>query len=354
MNQRERREALELTLRPYFERIHAPMFLSAAKPGTLKRNRETLNHWERETANPRLRDTDSETLSAFKSRLFNPESFGVGRRAGRRSPQRLLFDFSEFPPAAAQTAARRTLARATVNIHVRHVLTILNKAGPPGPKNRDALGILAVVPWTKPLRQYKRRPRNVPDDLLEAIYRATSVAEHPRIDGVLPEHWWKAIIVTGVTVGYRKGGMLELPWTSVDWDQSLIRLPAEADKCWEEREKPVSRLVLQHLLRIRTAHELIFHFPASESTFYRQWWAIQAAAGLPENRWIKLHDLKRACGTRWAKIASPWVVQHRLDHSSIKTAQYYINATDEEREAVERLPVPAAFEEDFSPIMALG
>ncbi len=62
---------------------------------------------------------------------------------------------------------------------------------------------------------------------------------------------------------------------------------------------------------------------------------------------IKLHDLKRACGTRFAAIASPWVVQKRLDHSSLATSQFYINATDEERDAVERLPVPAAFLEDF-------
>jgi integrase len=93
---------------------------------------------------------------------------------------------------------------------------------------------------------------------------------------------------------------------------------------------------------------LIFHFPASESTFYRQWWAIQEAAGISEDRWIKLHDLKRACGTRFAKIASPWVVQQRMDHSSITTSQAYINATDEEHEAVDRLPLPAAFRGHFA------
>ena len=61
-----------------------------------------------------------------------------------------------------------------------------------------------------------------------------------------------------------------------------------------------------------------------------------------------MHDLKRACGTRFAAIASAWVVQKRLDHSSLATSQFYVNATREEREAVERMPLPSVFEEEFS------
>lgn len=344
MNQRERLAAAELPLEDYFERIHAPVFLSAARPGTLKRNRETISHWRRLTRNPGLRYIDAETLAVFKSRMLNPAAFD--RPAGRRTPQLTMFADPPPPPAAEHA---RPLSRATVNLHLRQVMSILNKAGPPGPKNRDALGILESAPWTRPLRQYKRRPRNVKDDLLEAVYRACSVARLPAIDGVRAEHWWKALVVAALVVGYRKGGLLSIQWTAVDWDESLVRLEAEGDKCWTEREKPVPRIVLQHLLRIRSAHELIFHWPHSEATFYRQWRAIQQAAGIPPEGRIKIHDLKRACGTRYAAMkASPWCVQMMLDHSAIQTASAYINAEDEAREAVERFPLPAAFGEDFS------
>lgn len=37
-----------------------------------------------------------------------------------------------------------------------------------------------------------------------------------------------------------------------------------------------------------------------------------------------------------------------LDHSSITTSLKYVNATDEEREAIDRLPIPAALSEDFA------
>jgi integrase len=344
MNERQRKEAAEMTLRTYFERIHAPTFLSGAKPMTLKRARESLKHWERETVDPRLAEIDPETLAVFKSRLFNPAGF-CGRRAG--NARQGVFAFAADPPPP--TDSPRQLSRATVNLHLRQISGILSKAGPAGPTNRDALGVLRSVPWTKPLKEYRRRPKNVKDDLLDAIYRAAAAALHPHLENVLAGNWWKALIVTAVTVGYRKGAMLRLPWSCVDWEESIIRLPAEADKCWTEREKPVSRLVLQHLLRIRTASDLIFPFPESATTFYRQWRAIQTAAAIPKDRQIKLHDLKRACGTRFARIASPWVVQHRLDHASLATSQFYVNASDEEREAVDRQPLPAAFCEEFLP-----
>jgi site-specific recombinase XerD len=91
----------------------------------------------------------------------------------------------------------------------------------------------------------------------------------------------------------------------------------------------------------------VFPWPHCERAFYRQWHRIQDHAGISPH--LKVHDLKRACGTRYAASgASAWVVQRRLDHSSIATSAHYINASREEREAVDRLAVPAAFLEDFS------
>ena len=101
MNERQRREAAQLTLRPYFERIHAPTFLTGARPATLKRNRESLNHWERESNNPRLCEIDAETLSAFKSRLFNPAAFP--KKYGSPS-QGVLFDLVPEPAAEEKPA----------------------------------------------------------------------------------------------------------------------------------------------------------------------------------------------------------------------------------------------------------
>ncbi len=340
MNHRERREAKQLLLPEYYDRYHLPQFQAEAAAGTLKSYRESLAHWQRVTNNPRLSDCDSSLLASFKAALFNPQVFR--RKSGVKAPQMSLFDMA---PPAAELNGRRPLSRATTNKHLRQIAAIFNKAGPAGPKNRDALGILDFVPWTKPLREYRRLPRDVPDEILSAIYRATAAAEFPRLDGVTAADWWKALLASALILGFRRGGLLALRQSDVDWQRAEIRLEAEADKCREERVKPIGQLVLRHLLRIRTADELLFPWPHSERTFYRQWHRIQDAAGVKQQ--VTVHDLKRACGSRFSRIASPWVVQRRLDHSSVATSQRYVNASEEETRAVERIPLPAAFLEEF-------
>ncbi len=345
MNRDERRRAARMCLGEFVTTHFAPNFLLEASPLTHRAYGETVGHWRRLTDDPPLGEIDGPLLTAFKAGLRNPAHFP--RRPRRRKPgsQRLLFETCLEKTAGHGRAP--TLAAATVNKHLRHLGAILSKAGPPGPRNRDALGVLDRVPWTRPLRTYHRLPRDVKDDLLDDIYRATGVAEYPRIEGVAADNWWKALLVVALTAGFRKGALLALAWSDVDWERSEIRLAAEDDKCREERRKPVHELVLRHLMRIRSRLELVFAFPHSSRTFYREWHAIQSAARIDERRHVKLHDLKRACGTRFARIASPWAVQKRLDHASLATSMHYVNATHEELEAMDRLPIPAAFREDF-------
>ncbi len=334
--------AAEFPLRAFYDRHYAPCFLAGVRPRTFTAYGESLNHWERITPDPPLRGITIETLAGFKAGLVEPPARTAGPPA---EVQRLLFD-----GIFERELDYRPLAKTTANKHLRQVQAILGKAGMPGPRNRDALGILELVPWVKPYKVPRPRPRGVKADTLTAIYRAAAVARYPVLKGVVPGNWWKALIVIGLVDGFRRGGLLGLHWDDVDWEAMEIRLPAEEDKCREERVKPMNRVVVQHLLRIRTARPRIFEFPHSESTLYRQWWAIQDAAGLPEEDWIKLHDLKKTCGTILARAgSSPWAIQRQLDHSTLATSAYYVGADEAQRDAVERMPLPAAFYEDFLP-----
>ena len=347
MNNGEQKRAATMSLREFFQQHYATNYLLDAKPLTHTAYREALDHWERVTHDPQLSEIDSQTLAGFKAALRDPVNFGK-KKAGRKSTQMTLFETSPQPAGSnGNGKSVRPLARATVNKHLRHINAILGKAGPPGPGNRDALGILDRVPWTKPVREYRRLPRNVQDTTLTAIYQGTATARFPVIEGVKPEHWWKALIMTALTVGFRREGLWALRWDDVDWQESTLALPAEGDKCNADRRKPVMGLVLKHLLRIRNGCELVFPWPHSTRTFYRQWHKIQDAGGIREEEHITLHDLKRACGTRFAKVASVWAVQKRLDHASLATSQHYVNATDEERDAVERMPIPVVLLEEF-------
>jgi len=339
-----------LRLREFFDRVFAPQFLVGAAPATLRGYRETLAHWRRCTKDPPLAEITGETLSLLKARLQDPANFPPPRDDRPRTLQLELF------PIRPQRPRRRgrppkPLSRASTNKHLRHIGAILAKAGPPGPHNRDALGVLPTVPWTKPVREYRRLPRAVSDEPLAAVYRACAYARYPRLEEPVGpqyrEHWWKALITTALLVGFRRGALLDLQWPDVDLPSKKIRLPAEADKCRSERLKPITSLVVAHLVRIRTPGPLVFPWPQSQSTFYRQWHRLQDAAGIAPEQHFGLHDLKRACGTRLATVASPWAVQHQLDHRSIHTARHYINPIEELQRAVERMPVPDALMADF-------
>ena len=112
-----------------------------------------------------------------------------------------------------------------------------------------------------------------------------------------------------------------------------------------ERLKPLHAVAVRHLVKIRTGRGPVFPWPYSEATWYRQWHRIQTKAGLDVEEHIKLHDLKRTAGTIAAEHGSAFAVQKLLDHSSIRTAEWYVNPSDELRGVMDAFPVPGAFEE---------
>lgn len=300
-----------LTLVSFFDQFFAPLFLCDARPRTFNAYAETLNHWKRIAGNVPLTAIDTLLLARFKVTLHE------------------------------------TLSPATVNKHLRQVNAILGKAGPSGPGNRDALGMLASTPWTKPLREERPRPRAIGDDVVRAIYAAAKVARRPKCETVsgYAGKWWRALICVAVTTGFRHQALLGLRWLDVDVAGRTVRVPACIDKCHTERCKPLHPIAVRHLLAIRGTGDVVFPFDGSEQTWYREWHAIQDAADIPDAEHIKLHDLKRFAGTRYAATASPWVVQQMLDHSSIETAKFYINPAEACRATVDAFPLPNCFKE---------
>lgn len=361
MNQHEKRAASEMTLPDYYERFHRPNYHAGMDPGTIKSYRESLAHWCRITTNPPLREIDCELLGQFKFRLQSADF--LGKKAGKPCCQRTLFDASGLPPEIELPKLQRYYSKplkpATVNKHLAQLQAILRKAGPPGYRHLDALGVLAGVPWTRPLKCRTRFPKNIADDILTPLYASCDVAQSPdlRKEKVTAAAWWRALIVAALTMNFRRQGLLALRWENIDWAERTVALDAEDDKKDSDRFKPLSEIMVQHLLRIRSASPLVFPWsdgkkalPANQTQFYKVWHRIQFAAGIADRkRHIKLHDLKKAGGSRLSRIASPYVVMRQLDHADVETSLCYVQVTDEQREAVEKVPLPRIFYEDFSP-----
>ena len=85
----------------------------------------------------------------------------------------------------------------TIIKHCRHLNTVFSKAGPPGPRNRDAFGWVKDAPWIRPPQAYRRLPREIPDSQADSLYIATGVCdgcyEYPKYldDPLLRPIWWK-------------------------------------------------------------------------------------------------------------------------------------------------------------------
>lgn len=304
-----------LRLGDFYMTTFEPHFLCEAKDGTIEVYRQALELWKSLTTDPLLDAIDNLVVATFRTQL--------AKRAWRG----------------------KTISPATVNKLLRAINAVLAKAGPPGPRNRDALGWIATCPWARSLKCGRKKPRPVPLDVLGKIYAACGVAVAPAIAGVTPAAWWRALIVTASQVAVRRGGLFELLWDDIDLAAATLRVDAESDKCDEERWKPLKEVVVRHLLTIRSPSAKVFAWPYdSWRMFYREWHSIQEAAGVPASKHFKFHALKATCGTQVARVGGSHAVRVMLDHSSISTSEWYVDATESMREVIERVAHPVEFD----------
>jgi len=305
------------TLSAFLERSYLPIFAAGCSPRTIRAYRDSVARFIEVAGDLPLDEIAVDHLARFKAER------------------------------AARSRRGRPTAPATVNKDLRHVLAVLSKAGPPGPRNRDALDLIARPAWCRPLRQPRRLPR-VPDNAtIGAAYRAAAYAAEPAGYPFRPAAWWRALIVAALTLGFRRGALLSLRWEWIDVARQSVRLPAEYDKCLCEREKPINAVALRHLLAIRTGTgPLVFPWPLSSRAIDRHFRRFQQIGDVAAP--ITLHALKRACGTLYAQSGNPWIVQQMLDHASINTSKHYVNASASLKAAADALPLPAAFSEEVN------
>lgn len=303
--------AAKLTLREWFATYYRPWFLVRRKANTIAEYGYTLARWERLTSNPPLHKITGELLMAWRARLCETP--------GNHAPQ---------------------ISAATANKHLCALLAILTKAGPPGLRNRDALGHLNRIPWIAPLRELEPTPRHIEIEQLERIYKACAQALHPIAQAVNPEHWWQAWILIAYTCALRRGALLGITWENANLAKRTLTIPANIDKTGRQRLKPITPEALRHLLRIQTGSGPIFPWPHSASTLNREWHHLQTAAGIPKPQQFTIHDLKRTAATEASATASPWTLQRFLDHANISTSLHYVAVPAELRDLAERLPLP--------------
>ena len=139
--------------------------------------------------------------------------------------------------------------------------------------------------------------------------------------------------------GLRRNEVLELTWTMVDWQHSLLNLPTTKTG---QRTVLVSREVLSLLREIhdadgRPARGLVLRGQrgAGVKGLNRAWEVIRVAAGIPD---VRLHDLRHSFASDALMSGVPLaVVGELLGHRQPSTTKRYAHlASDVVRDALEQ------------------
>jgi len=289
----------ETTLSTFFEGFYLPHCLFDARPATIETYHVTLNLWIKYTGDPTVTSITNETLTRFRDCLL--------KRHGIKG--------------------NNTARGATVRCKLRHLQAVLDKLGPAGQRNREAVGLLKEVPWCRPPREELPIPKIVSKENLQAVYKAADLMTVPKIPGIEPPAWWRALIAIAYNTGHRRRTLFSMRMTDIDWKKRIIIIPAERFKSRRPHVIPLNDDAYSHLVSIRTARDLVFPWPATRWHFDKNFHLLQYRAKIPTREWFGLHNLRKTIASLlWE--TSPQAATLALGHvSGVTTQNHYINPT---------------------------
>jgi integrase len=216
----------------------------------------------------------------------------------------------------------KPLSINTVIMYLCHLQTILDKAGPPARRNRDAAGYIPIVPWVKIPRESLGEATIVSEESLARCYEAAALMPRPRPRSAL---FWRALLIVGRYFGLRARTLFSMEWKHVEWEKRRVVLPAALLKGRKVLVLPIPDVVAEHLAAIQRDDGPVFNWPHSREMFRRDFHLLQTLAGVD---WFGLHTLRRTAITKmWA--TSPAAAQLLAGHGSpIITRMSYVNVED--------------------------
>jgi len=304
------------TLCSFYESYYKPVRLSDAARTTKITYESAVLRWRLVTGDPPLESITVELLAKFRDYLSQSQ--------GKHTWQRM---------------SPNTIAKILL-----HIQALLDKAGPPGPRNRDAAGIIERPPWIRRPRTEPKPVRVIEPEVLNTVYDAAVGMESPRIGTLKPAKWWRALIVLTYNTGLRRGTLQQLRWEWVNWQGRVIAIPPGAVKSRRAHITPLNDAALEHLRSIQVAgQEMIFPWDLTNRRFYHEWHKLQTLAGIPRNQQFGLHDLRKTLATNlWGSNPEAAVVA--LGHrDSTVTMGHYLDKTRIVAAALDVLPQPSAF-----------
>lgn len=310
------------TLCSIFEDHYLPLRLADATEGAIKLYRLILRRWRRSTGDPEVTAITPELLATFTAELR--ASRGIMRH-GQRTPD-------------------GKMSVNTIRGYLRALQTLLDFCGPKGGRCRDALGLLREPPWIRPPRASLPKPRIIPLERLSECYKAARVMTFPRIGRTRPSTWWRCLLAAAFNLGLRRGTLLRFEAGEIDWEASLLEIPAHKMKSRREHTLPLNETAAKHLKRVANGAGAVFRWPLRIEALLKYLYKLEDAAAIAPKDRFGLQDIRRTAGTVVAGVSSPEIARAFLAHAAQDTAmRHYINAHGLLTKAVEAMPQPKAF-----------
>ena len=241
---------------------------------------------------------------------------------------------------------------STINRELRHLRAALNIA--------CDWGYLPTVPKIRKVRESEEIGQVITAEHFQLIYGACHAAKRPGNLPCTPEEWWQALLVFGITTGWRIGEILAFRREDLDVETGAIMTRAADNKGSRDDRDYLTPVALEHVRRIVSFNPLVFPWTHDRGTLFDEFYAIQAAAVDKDgNELVYLpcpdagkhvcsdschrygfHALRRGYATLNADSMAAPVLQKKMRHKSFSTTLRYIGLADKMKVATEAVHVP--------------
>ena len=170
----------------------------------------------------------------------------------------------------------------------------------------------------------------------QLVIRTLKKEEAIKLIEVAADHL-KPIILLALNTGMRRGEILNLRWTDVDFDRQFIYI--KETKSGVMRKVPMNSLVVEALGRIEKKNDFVFQNPNTNERLKHirtAFYTARKKVGLDD---FRFHDLRHTAATWMVTEGIDLVtVKEILGHADIKTTMRYAHPTPEnKRKAVNAL-----------------
>ena len=323
----------EWTISAFYRRCFEPGYCRSLrrplKEKTINGYRVAVNWWVRAMGDTRLRDVTQGLFDAFAEEIL----------AQDRSPRTADKHCGVMAAIVGYAGPRDAAHRRTAT---DEGLFGLDRRG--NPRSAPVRPVIDIPPRDEPEQVFSLTE-------IELILAMCHIARLPRVSGVRPAAWWRALLRFLYNSGFRIGETLALRREDLHRQGNLTYVKSRRENAKQGRAKVhVQNSHAIAALKSLPTVGIVFPWPHAFMTLNRELKRIEEAAGIAEDRRFAFHAFRRLNGTELYGM-DPAAAQENLGHESMRTTigSYVADRAIVAAQArllpiLERLPQPGEIE----------